>query len=351
MTNPENIALSRLSLLQPPTCDDRSMYDLWESVYYFPAVTVADELGVFSLLEQEPRPAKAVAEALSLHLHPTIALLGLLTSLGFLVPYERQFHLTEPARNFLLPNSPYYWDGVLHPSRTDKLHQFIRKALVRDAAAESKRMTGDWAAGQLGPELAERITRLMHSHSFVSAMYLAQRGSFEGVRRMLDVGGGSGCYCIALAQRYPEMECTVLELPVICTLTDQYVARYGLQQRIHTHAADMFNADWPPGHDAIFFSEVFHDWNEARCHQLARHSFERLPAGGRIYVHEILLSDTKDGPLTPMAYFLGLTTLTEGRQFTAEELRQLLEAAGFINIAITPSSGYYSLVSAEKPTT
>jgi hypothetical protein len=325
------------------------MYDLWESVYYFPAVTVADEVGVFALLDSSPKTAEAVAESLSLYLTPTIALLGVLTSLGFLVQYQQQFHLTEPARNFLLPDSPYYWGGVLHPSRTDKLHQFIRKALLHDAEADQKRMTGDWAAGRLSPELAERITSLMHSHAFASAMGMAKRGDFGGVRRLLDVGGGSGCYCIALAQYHPEMRFTVMELPVICDLTRQYIARYGQAERIDTLAADMFQEGWPADYDAVFFSDVFHDWNRERCLLLARRSFDCLPSGGRIYIHEILLADTKDSPLTPVAYFLGLTTLTEGQQFTLEELATLLHETGFMNISVRPSGGYYSLVSAVKP--
>jgi cyclopropane fatty-acyl-phospholipid synthase-like methyltransferase len=334
--------------LLPPTSEDRTMYDLWESVYYFPAVTVADEIGLSSLLAQAAISAVDVADGLGLNLTPTVALLGVTAGLGFLVKNNGLFHLTPNAREFLLPDSPYYWGGVLHPSRTDKLHQYILKAL-RKSDTDVKRMTGDWSSGQISPALAERITTLMHSHSFASAMGMAGHCRFDGVSRLLDVGGGSGCYCIALASRFPEVRFAVLELPVVCDFTQGYIARYGMEDRIDTIALDMFRDRWPEDYDAHLFSEVFHDWSDARCLELAKRSFEALPPGGRIYLHEILITESMDGPLTPMTYFLGLTTLTEGRQFTAQQLADLLTEAGFIDVTSTPSAGYYSLTTGFKP--
>jgi hypothetical protein len=39
----------------------------------------------------------------------------------------------------------------------------------------------------------------------------------------------------------------------------------------------------------------------------------------------------------------------EGQQFSGLELTQLLSKAGFININVTPSSDYWSIVNGEKP--
>ena len=36
-------------------------------------------------------------------------------------------------------------------------------------------------------------------------------------------------------------------------------------------------------------------------------SFAALPPGGRIYLHEVLLDDAKDGPLTPASFALAMT--------------------------------------------
>ena len=206
-----------------------------------------------------------------------------------------------------------------------------------------------WARGESDPQLARSVTSAMHSHSFPAAFGVARRGDFAGVRRLLDVAGGSGCVCIALALRLPALRCTVLELAPVCALAARYAAEYGVADLVDTHAADMFADPWPAGYDAHFFGNIFHDWGEARRRFLARRSFAALPGGGRIYLHEMLLADTADGPLPAAAFSLNMLFANEGKQFTAPELEALLTTTGFRDLTVTPTSGYYSLVSARKP--
>jgi hypothetical protein len=147
------------------------------------------------------------------------------------------------------------------------------------------------------------------------------------------------------------MRFTILELPAVCQVAREYIDRFGLHSRIETHAADMFRDPWPGGHDAIFFSNIFHDWDRERCLELARRSFAALPPGGRIYAHEALLSDAGDGPLTVALFSMHMLIRTEGKQLSASELRALLEQAGFTRVSVTPTCGYYSLVTGTRPET
>jgi hypothetical protein len=77
-------------------------------------------------------------------------------------------------------------------------------------------------------------------------------------------------------------------------------------------------------------------------------SFAALPPGGQIFIHEILLSETKDTPLVATAFSMCMVWVTEGKQFALHELEQLLTEAGFEEITLSPAYGYYSLVSAKK---
>ena len=74
----------------------------------------------------------------------------------------------------------------------------------------------------------------------------------------------------------------------------------------------MFHSDGPTDFDAHFLSNVFHDWNEERNQALATRSFETLPAGGRIYVHESLLNETFDGPPLMALYSMNMAGSTPG---------------------------------------
>jgi hypothetical protein len=340
---------SQTQHLKLPTCDDRLVWDVWLSVYQFPTLTVADDLGLFSLLERAPATAEEVARSLSLGPRAVESLLGVMTSLGFLAQRQGRFHLTDVSRNFLLPESPYYWGGMLQLVRDIPFtRSALREALERDKPIgyQGKDV---WETHQVDPEQAKVFTRAMRSHSFPAAMGLAERGDFSGVKRLLDVAGGSGCFSIALALGYPEMQFTVMELPVVCELAEGYIADYGLQDRIDTLAGDIFNDAWPAGYDAIFFSNIFHDWDRKRCLHLAGSSYQALPPGGRIYLHEMLLEDTKDGPRPATLFSMNMMFFTEGKQFTAGELDALLRECGFQDVAVTPTYGYYSLISGSKP--
>ncbi|MBU7013522.1 MAG: class I SAM-dependent methyltransferase [Theionarchaea archaeon] len=344
--------------LKMPTSDDRLLWDAWMSLNLFPALTVADELGMFSYLEKKSATAKEVAESLSLHEEGTEALLGILTSLGFLVQNQGQFHLTASARTYLLPESPFYWGGMLHAARNvQNMHSAVKvilqtneSYLYKNETVEiSERFTSSWENQEYDLEQAGLFTRAMHSRSFPAAIDVARWGDFTNASRLLDIGGGSGCFCIALAQSYPKIHFTVMELPVVCKVTQEYIAHYGLQDRIDTLARDMLKDEWPSGYDAILFSNVFHDWNRDRCDFLCKRSFDILPSGGHIHVHEILLNDTRDGPLTTALYSLTMMLVHEGRLFTAGELTGLLERHGFEDISIISTHPYCSLVSGRKP--
>jgi acetylserotonin N-methyltransferase len=118
-------------------------------------------------------------------------------------------------------------------------------------------------------ERARRVASAMQSHSLPAAIALALNGNFDGVTRLLDVGGGSGCFTVAAAQAHPHLRCTVMELPAMCEVARGYIEAGGVTDRVDTRAIDMFRQPWPGGYDALLFSNVWHDWNVRTCRWLA----------------------------------------------------------------------------------
>jgi predicted O-methyltransferase YrrM len=332
-----------------PTCDDRLLWETWMTTFHFPSLVAADELGLFSLLNQSPLTAQDIAASLSLSARATEALLGIMTSLGYLGKLNDKFYLTDVARNFLLKDSLYYWGGLLRMMRNQPVTSSgIIEALRNDLPVFYKNQD-IWETHQIDSEQAAVFTAAMHSNTVSPAIGAAWYGDFVNVKRLLDVGGGSGAFSLALARQYPDMYCTILELPVVAKITEEYIAEAGLQGQVDTLCGDFFTDPLPRGYDAFLFSNIFHDWRTEQCLQLAQKSFEALPAGGRIYIHEILLSDPKDGPVVATSLSMCMIWATQGQQFTAGELNQLLTKCGFEDISITKTYGYYALISAKKP--
>src|SRR5262245_53694984 len=192
-------------------------------MWWLPSLTVADELRIFDTLAGGAATPRQLAESLQLDPRGAEILMALLASLGFLVVHDGRYGLTETSRNFLLHASPFYWGGVFARQRTvNPLH-----AIVKDAVRGTAKPVGQssqsppveaWEQGQLELDQAREIAQFMQSHSAPAAAGVAARGDFGGVARLLDVGGGSACFSIALTRQYPELRCTVMDLPAMCTV-------------------------------------------------------------------------------------------------------------------------------------
>ena len=339
--------------VEMPTTDDRPVWDIWLSMYHLPAVTAAIELEVFESLADAPATHDELAQRLALSARATEIVLPLFASLGLLRPYDGRYQLADVARLYLLRDSPYYWGALLsRMGPSSPHHAAIRQALKGESASTTggpgDRPSDAWAAGHVEIEQARMIAAFMHSHSIAAALGMARNVDFSGVRRLLDVGGGSGCFCIALSHRLPELRCTILELPAMCEVAKEYVAAEGLTERISTRAIDMFRQEWPRDHDAMFFSNILHDWDFTTCAELLGKARAALPPGGRVFIHEALLDDSGLGPKTTSTFSLLMLLGTQGRQFTYAELAKLLVDAGFADVVATPSYGYYSVVRATR---
>lgn len=335
--------------LEVPTTDDRLMWDIYLSANILPSVAACDELGVFPLLNRQPCDRAEVAAELSIAEDWVEVLLGVLGALELVRVQDGRFHLTDSARTYLLPDSPYYRGFTLRRFAQNDVGQRLKRSLASTDSTSDRYVVRDWSAGEITREQAEISTRTMHGLSFPSAVAMARVGDFTGVARLLDVAGGSGGFAIALAQHYPQLRCTVADLPVVCELAAELIDHYGVQDRVDTLPLNMFFEAWPTGYDAMFFSCVLHDWNlEQRTH-LLRNAFGALPSGGRIYVHEMLLNDVGDGPPGPALFSVNMRIGTAGKQFSAPELRVALEREGFRDVAVQNTYGYFSLVSARRP--
>ncbi|WP_428567360.1 MAG: methyltransferase [Solidesulfovibrio sp. DCME] len=332
-----------------PGVDDRLVWDVWGSAVHLPAVLVADALGIFEALAAQPASREELAARLDLDGQGLAGLLPLLACLGFLAKRLGRFGLTEAGQRYLRRGQPFYWGEALGVMRELPMVGALCRALADKAGPGQFQAAKGWADGRLDQEAAEAAARVMQGQSLAAALGLAASGHFRGVSRLLDVGGGSGCFAIALARRDPALRCTVMDLPAMCQAAAGYLASADLGRRVDTLARDMFRDPWPEDHDAVLLSNVVHDWDEATNRDLAARAFRSLPRGGRVFVHEILLDDDGVGPLAAAALSVLLYLAVGGRQYAAGEVAAFLAKAGFVDIGVHAAHGYFSLVTARKP--
>lgn len=350
-----------MSALQP-TNDDCAIWDIWLSQFRLPVVNVNVEVGTFEALSEAKLTTEELAEKLRVDARALAMHLATLCSMGLVEKRLGKWATTHLARAWLHPQGTGYWGyfckqidfnevlqgRLLESLRTGK-RPVDRNRGADDADDEDSRPAG-WERGTMSQEVAEGIANFMHAHSQAPALGAAAQPVFGTLKTLMDVGCGSGVYGIEIARANPGLKVVLMDLKEVAAEARKFVDRYGVGAQVSTAGVNMFTQEWPQGPDGHFFSNVFHDWSDETCRDLARRSFEALPSGGRIFLNEILMDDDYTGPFPAAAFSLLMLAGTLGKQYSLLEFRDILESAGFTDVtAERTGGGYYSLVSAVKP--
>lgn len=166
---------------------------------------------------------------------------------------------------------------------------------------------------------------------------------------LLDIAGGSGIHAIEAVKAFPRLQGIIYERPFVCVVAQEFIENFQLQNSIKTVEGDMWK-DTFPSSDLHFYSDIFHDWQVEKCEFLAKKSYESLPIGGRIIIHELLFDEDKSSPLATAMYNVVMLLCTnKGQQYSAKEILAILEKVGFKEIQIIPTGfGSWSIVTGVK---
>ena len=329
-----------------PVTDPTAIYRSRESLAAVDALTAAIvHLDLFTAVATSPADLPAICREFSIHPRPASTLCTLLVANGLLQrDGHGMLHVTDTAREFLVSGSPFdarpYYASIADKPGVADFLTVLRTD--RPANWPGEEGEADWHAAMRTEAFAESFTAAMDCRGrvlgpgLVAALAGSQPGSPPG--RLLDVGGGSGVYAIAVASAFPETRATVLEASPVDQIARRTISAAGLDGRIDVVTADMFTDTWPADHDTHLFSNVLHDWNEADCQRLLAKSVAALPHGGRLLIHDMLLDDDMSGPLWAAEYSVLLTTVTQGRLYSAAEIGGWLADLGLHIVAREPTA-------------
>ncbi len=331
--------------------DNKPLADVVSGLIGFPAILTAHDLEIFPLLSQSALSLEEICQIKNLTPRAAAAMLSMCVSTGLLSKTSGLYSLTALSRLYLLKESPYYYgsfldllinnyDSITYPS--------IKQAILanQSQAYEGKQDVFKVHAEQ--EELAAAFTRAMHSSSNGPAQVWVQIVNLSQYKTMLDVGGGSGAHSIAALEQWPQLKATLLDLPSVCKVAGEIATNHNLSDRLSTRICNIWQDPFPEA-DIHFYSQIYHDWPEDKCLFLTKKSYQSLPSGGRIILHEVLYDDDKSGPLAAAASSIGMLLWTQGQQYSGLELSEMLQEAGFMNIEVIKTGfSYWSIVTAHK---
>ena len=96
---------------------------------------------------------------------------------------------------------------------------------------------------------------------------------FSRHARMLDIGGNSGEFVLRVCKKHPQLRGTIFDLPVVCDVGRDHVAREPEAPRIDFVKGSALVDPLPAGFDLITFKSILHDWsNDDAARMLTRAS-------------------------------------------------------------------------------
>jgi acetylserotonin N-methyltransferase len=147
---------------------------------------------------------------------------------------------------------------------------------------------------------------------------------------------------------YPGLKGGLVELEAVVEEAKKYIK--DSQREISVYSIDLFSADTlPNNYDLHFYLNIFHIFSEYQCGMLADKSYAALPKGGKIVLGEVLLNDDMTGPLEACLFNMQMfKVLPHGRQFTAKEVTDILDRAGFHSVQVQHLFAGFSLIFGTK---
>lgn len=323
--------------MKPGTTED--ILELMNGHVVSAVLGAAMELGLFWLLADKPLSAPELAQSLNIPLNRCHYWVQILCSLGLLEDSGEGYAPSAIARGAILnAQSQDTWAFQAREDRDLSLY-------VRDLALNISKPMSAWQACNLAPadyfqqleedpRYAARFTRKLYEIHSSLAEQLANMLDLRGVKRLLDLGGGSGVVSFALLRVQPDLTSIVVDVENVCQAGRGIASENKLEKRITYLVADFLQDDLPAGFDMVMLCDVG-SFSEV----LFRRIYDVLnPKGRLVIIDKFAPSRTSAPPSRLLSAFLAsLESPAQSVDYiTTEVVQTRLQRAGFRDFFTTP---------------
>ena len=303
----------------------------------------AYELGIFTALGEEKKTSREVARLVEANPRGTDRLMNALCALGLLDKKEELFSNRPLAARYLVEGKPEYMANLMHANNQWRKWSTLTEA-VRCGASVSpvsdKGKSEDWPHSYISA---------MHWRGALLAPEFVSRIDLNGVSRMLDVGGGSGVYAMAMVHAKEDMEAVVFDLPDVIALTRRFIEEAGLTGRMKTVEGNFEKDDFGSGFDLVLFSAILHMNSPLVNKELLDKAHRALNPGGLVVISDFILDEDRTTPARGAIFALNMLVSTEaGDSYTEGELRRWMKASGFDDIERKDLTSGHNLLMGRK---
>lgn len=285
----------------------------------------AIELGIFSLIGHRELNSKDVAYELNTDENATERMLNALASIGLLDKSRQHFRNTSESLRYLDKNSSEYIGSLLHMNLNwdswGKLTEVVKsgKSIYNNLFEERS------------DEFVEAYINSVHHSYLHEAKGVAESITLKNVKRMMDLGCGSGFYSIEFLKKNPLMKVIFYDYPKVIKQTEKYLEEANIDDNNYSLVSGQIkDASFEDDLDLIYASFIFEEFSIWDNIEIMKNCYNSLNPNGRLIIHENLINNDRTSPVDSVLYSLNLKLHTEkGDTYTENDYWIMLKEAGF----------------------
>lgn len=321
------------------------MFQLLNGVYITGAISCLARLGVPDLVEHGPKSAYELATAVGADPRALYRLMRATASVGVLSEGPDGKFSETPLSAVLRSNANPTLRGfaIMHSRDWHGLGWSHLDYCVRTGKQALDKIYGTpiFQFFEQHPEEAQLFNQSMTDLSTIDGPAVADAYSFDGIRSIVDVGGGHGLLLATILARNPQMKGTLHEVAhVVAGAKDGPLKP--MMDRCTLASGDMFSAV-PAGADAYIMKHIIHDWPDEVCIKILKACRKGVNPGGKLLVVDNVIQPGND--FAPGKFLdLQMLIFPGGCERTEKQFRELFGAAGWQLSRVIPTAVPESIV-------
>ncbi|PHQ71639.1 MAG: hypothetical protein COB93_02825 [Sneathiella sp.] len=310
------------------------------------ALMAGVELDIFTAISEGAQTIEAISKAVDIHPVNAERLVTMLAAMGILHFQDNCYRNADDAEKFLVTTSPSYagpWMLFTKPNWMEwgRLSEHLR----------AKDLSVLGPIGDFGIEEARAYHKATYSIGMGAGRRFVQHVDLTGRKMILDLGGGSGAYCINAVKAFDGLKARVFDLPPVAEIAREFIAENGVSDRVEAVGGDFTNDPFPEDSDVVIMASNLPMYGPDVIGNVIQKAFGALLPGGEMHLIGETLNDDRVGPIGPAYWGLGQAiSETLGVAHSEADCVRYFESAGFIDVTVEPFiKGSLSRIQGIKP--
>jgi ubiquinone/menaquinone biosynthesis C-methylase UbiE len=294
------------------------------------ALMAAVETGVFTAISKGAGTYDEVGKAVDIHPTNAERLMVMLCAAGLLEKSGGRHTNAPDVERFLVEGAPGYmgpWITFTKPQWNEwgRLSDHLRVKSLKVMGSIETFTVAD----------ARRYHNATYSIGMGAGRRFVRQVDLSKRRRVMDIGGGSGAYCIAAVKAHPAIRAVVLDLSVVCEVARDFIAENGVGDRVAAQPCNFTRDPFPSDCDVAIMASNLPMYGREMIASVIRKAHDALLPGGEMHLIGETTNNERTGPWGPAYWGLGQAVSDSlGRAHSEADVIKYFRDAGFKDVTV-----------------